>query len=96
MDVLRKAFESLGFGSVATFLGSGDVVFETRTKHVGALEQEDRTRTQTSFRLHGASVDQDPGSVEGNRVYGTLRIQRPREQISMSFCLRTISIDGPR
>ena len=40
MDVLRKAFESLGFGNVATFLGSGNAVFETRTKHVGALERK--------------------------------------------------------
>jgi len=40
MNVLRKAFESLGFGKVATFLGSGNVVFETRTKHVGALERK--------------------------------------------------------
>ena len=39
MKVLRKAFESLGFFSVATFLGSGNVVFETRAKDIGALER---------------------------------------------------------
>jgi uncharacterized protein (DUF1697 family) len=40
MNVLRKAFESLGFVRVATFLGSGNVVFETRAKDIGALERK--------------------------------------------------------
>jgi len=40
MNVLRQAFESLGFSGVATFLGSGNVVFETRTKDVGWLEKK--------------------------------------------------------
>ena len=40
MNVLRKAFESLGFIRVATFLGSGNVVFETRAKDIGALERK--------------------------------------------------------
>lgn len=39
MDVLRQAFESLGFSGVATFLGSGNVVFETRAKDAGLLEE---------------------------------------------------------
>ena len=47
MNELRKAFESLGFARVATFLGSGNVVFETRAKNVGALEQKiERTLQQ--------------------------------------------------
>jgi uncharacterized protein (DUF1697 family) len=40
MNVLREAFESLGFVRVATFLGSGNVVFETRAKDSGALERK--------------------------------------------------------
>ena len=40
MSVLRQAFESLGFVRVATFLGSGNVVFETRRKDIGALERK--------------------------------------------------------
>jgi len=47
MNVLRKAFESLGFVRVATFLGSGNVVFETRAKDIGALERKvERTLQQ--------------------------------------------------
>jgi uncharacterized protein (DUF1697 family) len=39
MSVLRQTFESLGFFGVATFLGSGNVVFETRAKDVRRLEK---------------------------------------------------------
>jgi uncharacterized protein (DUF1697 family) len=47
MNVLRKAFESLGFVRVATFLGSGNIVFETRAKDIGALERKvERTLQQ--------------------------------------------------
>ena len=40
MNVLRNAFESLGFVRAATFLGSGNVVFETRAKDTVALERK--------------------------------------------------------
>jgi uncharacterized protein (DUF1697 family) len=39
MSVLRETFESLGFFGVTTFLGSGNVVFETRAKDVRRLEK---------------------------------------------------------
>ena len=46
MEVLRRAFESLGFSGVATFLGSGNVVFETSAKHAGPLEKKIERRLQ--------------------------------------------------
>jgi len=39
MTVLRQTFESLGFYGVATFLGSGNVVFETSARDVRRLEK---------------------------------------------------------
>ena len=49
MKVLRKAFESLGFAGVATFLGSGNVVYETRAKDIGAIEQKIERRLQQAL-----------------------------------------------
>jgi uncharacterized protein (DUF1697 family) len=47
MNVLREAFESLGFARVTTFLGSGNVVFESRARDMGALERKiERTLQQ--------------------------------------------------
>jgi uncharacterized protein (DUF1697 family) len=49
MSVLREAFESLGFSGVATFLGSGNVVFETRAKDIGKLEKKIGWRLQEAL-----------------------------------------------
>jgi len=38
MQSLRQVFESLGFSRVATFIASGNVVFETTTKETKTLE----------------------------------------------------------
>jgi len=64
MNVLRQAFESLGFLRVATFLGSGNVVFETRAKGVRTLERKIERRLQQALgydvpvfiRTHGAQM----------------------------------------
>ena len=47
MDVLRKAFESLGFARVETFIASGNVIFETRSTSPAALEK----------RIEGALIE---------------------------------------
>jgi len=39
MQSLREVFDSLGFSKVATFIASGNVVFETTTKETKALER---------------------------------------------------------
>jgi uncharacterized protein (DUF1697 family) len=39
MQSLRQIFESLGFFNVATFIASGNVVFETTTKRTETLER---------------------------------------------------------
>ncbi len=40
MQSLRQVFESLGFSKVATFIASGNVVFETRTKDARTFERK--------------------------------------------------------
>jgi uncharacterized protein (DUF1697 family) len=40
MQSLRQVFESLGFSKVATFIASGNVVFETTTKKTKTLERK--------------------------------------------------------
>src|SRR5215469_10978362 len=39
MELLRRVFESLHFADVATFLGSGNVVFRTSAKNAKTLER---------------------------------------------------------
>jgi uncharacterized protein (DUF1697 family) len=40
MDILRRLFESLGFSNVETFIASGNLVFETKSRNARALERE--------------------------------------------------------
>lgn len=40
MRSLRQVFESLGLSKVTTFIASGNVVFETRTKKTKMLERK--------------------------------------------------------
>ncbi len=40
MDFLRGLFESMGFSNVETFIASGNVVFELKSKNARALERE--------------------------------------------------------
>ena len=49
MSLLRNAFESLGFSGVATFLGSGNVVFETRSTDIGTLEKKIERRLRRAL-----------------------------------------------
>ena len=51
MKALPQPFESLGFSNVATFIASGNVLFETRAKSVKALEKkiENRLREELGY-----------------------------------------------
>lgn len=46
MDHLRQLFEALGFAKVETFIASGNVIFESRSKNTKALE----TRIENHLR----------------------------------------------
>jgi uncharacterized protein (DUF1697 family) len=49
MDVLRQTFESLGLSCVATFLGSGNVVFETMAQDTRLLEKKIERRLKKAL-----------------------------------------------
>ncbi|HKX43200.1 MAG TPA: DUF1697 domain-containing protein [Burkholderiaceae bacterium] len=49
MDALRAAFESLGLANVSTFIASGNVLFETRARQLGALERKVETHLAQAF-----------------------------------------------
>ena len=53
MESLRQLFESLGFAKVATFIASGNLVFEATTKNVRLLEKkiEKRRREALGYEI---------------------------------------------
>src|SRR5882672_6139618 len=49
MDELRAMFESLGLAQVETFIASGNVIFETRSKDAGVLQKRIASHMQKSL-----------------------------------------------
>ena len=110
MNVLRQTFESLGFAGVATFLGSGNVIFETRARDIGKLGQKIGGRLQqalgynvpvfirTHAQLKGIAA-QEP--FEGSEVRGAdlniiLLADNPGVQAKAKLVALTTATDGFR
>ena len=49
MDVLRSLFEDLGFAKVATFIASGNVIFETPSQAEAALKKKIEAHLRASL-----------------------------------------------
>ena len=60
MDDLRKVFDAMGFSSVETFIASGNVIFETTTRSVTALEKRIETQLRTSLGYDVATFLRSP------------------------------------
>jgi uncharacterized protein (DUF1697 family) len=49
MDHLRSLFESMGFANVETFIASGNVIFESKTKSTAAMERKIEKQLQAAL-----------------------------------------------
>lgn len=49
MDQLRSLFESMGFANVETFIASGNVIFDSKSTGVGALEKKIEKQLQSAL-----------------------------------------------
>ena len=49
MDYLRSLFEALGFTNVATFIASGNVIFDSPSRNAKALEKKIETSLQLTL-----------------------------------------------
>ncbi len=49
MDALKAQFEALGLNDVSTFIASGNVIFETRSRDMAALERKIEKQLHTGF-----------------------------------------------
>ena len=49
METLREVFESMGFTEVATYIASGNVIFESRSKNVPSLKSKIESGLQKAF-----------------------------------------------
>jgi uncharacterized protein (DUF1697 family) len=65
MDALCRHFESLGFSGVETFIASGNVVFETASKDVSALERKIENKLRAALGYDVATFIRTEAEVAG-------------------------------
>lgn len=63
MDVLRRAFESLGFKNVETFIASGNVIFDSRSTNVRAIEKKIEAHLQKALGYRVTTFIRSPSEI---------------------------------
>jgi uncharacterized protein (DUF1697 family) len=81
MEVLRTVFAGLGFRKVETFIASGNVIFETRSKDRSALESRIERSLLTSLGYEVATFIRTPAEVEAiatHQAFDAARVAQAR------------------
>lgn len=69
MDVLRQAFEVLGFTGVETFIASGNVIFEGRATKTSTLEKKIEKGLRESLRIEVTPFVRTPSQLAEIATY---------------------------
>ncbi len=69
MDVLRSLFEELGFTNVETFIASGNVIFDSKSKDTKSLETKIGNHLHKSLGYEVATFLRTPDEVAEVTIY---------------------------
>ena len=86
MDTLRELFETVGFSNVATFIASGNVIFETAADDTPALE------TQIEQHLKQALGYRVPTFIRSSRELAAIARYQPFATSEADASFHTLSI----
>jgi uncharacterized protein (DUF1697 family) len=109
MDDLRLSFEGLGFSNVETFIASGNVIFDSKSKSTQALERKIEACLQKTFGYAVATfirttvelaaiAHKKPFSAaelkaEGNALYIAFLADTPSDEAKQRLLLFTTETD---
>ena len=91
MDHLREIFESFGFTNVETFIASGNVIFETRSKDVDALIKKIEKRLKESLGFEVAAFLRSDSELAEIANYKPF----PKSQIVSAVALNVAFLSAP-
>jgi len=91
MDHLRELFESLGFSNVETFIASGNVIFETRSKDAGALEKLIERKLKDTFGFEVITFLRSDSELAGIANYKPF----PTPQMESAAALNVAFLSAP-
>ena len=69
MQALREHFEALGFSAVETFIASGNVIFDARTKNATALERRIERHLHESLGYEVATFLRTPAELAATALH---------------------------
>ena len=73
MDHLRKLFATLGYSNIETFIASGNVIFETRSRNVRVLERKIEAKLREALGYEVATFIRTPAELAGIANYQPFR-----------------------
>lgn len=91
MDHLRGIFESLGFTNVETFIASGNVIFETKSKDIGKLEKIIESKLKEVFGFEVAAFIRSGSELAGIAAYKPF----PKPQLDSAAALNVAFLSNP-
>ena len=107
MDYLRSLFEGIGFANVETFIASGNVIFDSKSRNTTSLEQkiEKHLRTTLGYQVRtfiratselAEVADYEPFSkAELNAPGNTLFVGFLADKPSNEAKKKVLSLSGP-
>jgi uncharacterized protein (DUF1697 family) len=107
MDYLRSLFEGVGFANVETFIASGNVIFDSKTRNTTSLEQkiekhlrktlgyEVRTFVRATSELAEVAKYQSFSKAELNAAGNSLYVGFLAAEPSKEAGKKVLSLSGP-
>lgn len=108
MDDLRRHFEALKLREVATFIASGNVIFTTAARELGALERRIETHLEAKLGYAVPTLlraTAEVAAVAAHRPFASSELEDPTNSIHVIFCrapvpaadeARLLSLNGPK
>lgn len=88
MEQLRQLFEALGFANVETFIASGNVIFEARSKNTAALQRqiENHLRKSVGYEvLTFVRTLDELDRIAKSRPFNESELNRPGNTLYVGF-----------
>jgi uncharacterized protein (DUF1697 family) len=97
MDHLSSLFETMGFSKVETFIASGNVIFDSRSKNTKALEQKIEKHLQETLGYEVATfvrATTEVGAVARYKPFSDSGLETPGHRLYVVFLAETPSAEG--
>jgi uncharacterized protein (DUF1697 family) len=92
MDQLRQFFEALGFAHVETFIASGNVIFEAKSKDTNALQRQIEKHLHQALGYEVATFVrtlEELAQVAKHRPFAASEMERPGNTLYVGFIADT-------